>query len=191
MACRARGIRGAFWQKARWEQLYCQSACNPGSLGCWGRQLDTVTWLWKGNLGSQVTIGVPPDAAVHPAFLSGRLDRGAGPGPEKETSRLMAGSVGGPFQEAGGPLRSLRRAWYPAPPTRDRTGACGTLPFIHKLLEVLGEDTAGQLRRRLWERTDRWESGAHAGSGIREKTLPSLGQVRTAWHLGILRAHLS
>lgn len=66
----------------------------------------------------------------------------------------MAGSVGGPFQEAGGPLRSLRRAWYPAPPTRDRTGTCGTLPFIHKLLEVLGEDTTGQLRRRLWERTD-------------------------------------
>lgn len=65
--------------------------------------------------------------------------------------------VAGPPQEAGG----LLRAWHPAPPIQDCTGGCGTLPFIHKLLEVLGEDTTGQLRRRLWERTDRWEPDAH------------------------------
>lgn len=96
----------------------------------------------------------------------------------------MAGSVGSPFQEAGGPLCPQGEpGTQPYPPE--------TLPFIHKLLEVLGEDTTGQLRRRLWKRIDRWESDAHDGSGIREKTLPSLAQIRTAWHLGTLRAHLS
>lgn len=59
----------------------------------------------------------------------------------------------------------------------------GALPFIHKLLEVLGEDAAGQLGRRLWERTDGWESDArgwfwnHGG-----KTPPSSSLVRTAQH---------
>lgn len=43
------------------------------------------------------------------------------------------------------------------PPTPDGTGGCGALPFIHKLLEVLGEDSTGQLRRRLWRE---WTGGS-------------------------------
>lgn len=38
----------------------------------------------------------------------------------------------------------------PAPPTRP------ILPFIYKLLEVLGEHTVGQLGRRLRDRPDGW-----------------------------------
>lgn len=69
----------------------------------------------------------------------------------------MAGSVRGPFQEAGGAFEGLA----PSPTHQDHTEGCGTLPFIHKFLEVLGEDATRQLRRGLWERTDRWESDAH------------------------------
>ena len=51
----------------------------------------------------------------------------------------------------------------PAPPTRH------ILPFIHKLLEVLGEHTVGQLGRRLRDRPDRWGSEVKDGLGIRGK----------------------
>ena len=49
----------------------------------------------------------------------------------------------------------------PAPPTRP------ILPFIYKLLEVLGEHTVGQLGRRLKDIPDGWESEVKDGLGIR------------------------
>lgn len=68
----------------------------------------------------------------------------------------------------------------PSPTHQYGTGGCGTLPFIHKLLEVLGEDTTGQLRRRLWEGRDRWESDAHDGSGIGRCSQPRPGEDNMA-----------
>lgn len=61
------------------------------------------------------------------------------------------------------PLAVTPGSRQPAPPTRP------ILPFIYKLLEVLGEHAIGQLGRRLRDRPDRWESEVKDGLGIRGK----------------------
>lgn len=60
-------------------------------------------------------------------------------------------------REAGGASGGI--ASCPGPP-QDRAGGGGTLPFIYKLLEILGEDATGELGRRLWERAESWQVDA-------------------------------
>lgn len=135
--------------------------------------------------GSQVSSRCPPDTSTHQQSHSrssrdqeGSLPLGRQPG------------CGQLSQEAGGASDGL--APCPGPP-RDRVGGGATLPFIYKLLEVLGEDTTGQLGRRLWETAKGWGSDAQGRlENHREKVLPGPEPMRTAQHfLGALKRQLS
>lgn len=151
--------------------------------GLWGQDGDSswtrLSSFGKGTyLGSQVSSRCPPDAAPtgSPAV---NPDRGAQPRTRKEVC-IWVGSQGVgscPRRQAGPPDGLAPR---PGPP-RDHAGGGGTLPFIYKLLEVLGEDATGQLGRWLWERAERWGSNAQGWfRNHREKVLPGPEPVRTA-----------
>lgn len=135
--------------------------------------------------GSQVSSRCSPDASTHR-----QSHRRSSPGPRR---KFASGSAAGVWAAIpGGRRASDGLAPCPGPP-RDRVGGGGTLPFIYKLLEVLGEDTTGQLGRRLWETAKGWGSDAQGRlENHREKVLPGPEPMRTAQHfLGALRRQLS
>lgn len=184
------GNGGACWWKVRREWHHFHTARDPRLL--WGQDGATS---WTPRLSSLErepiwVLGWAPGAPqAWPPTGSAHRSQQRGLAPDQEGSAHLGRwpGCGRPSREAGGAPGGL--ASRPGPP-RDRAGGGGTLPFIYKLLEVLGEDTAGQLGRWLW--ADR-EVGVRCSRMVLEsrgKAPASPASVGTAQHFsGTLRRH--